>query len=308
MDTQGWFERWMRKLPEELIGISFVLYLLSGRWSFARIDSTLGESQPLYEPRFLLVPAMYAVLMFAWRRGGSPQTESTRGIVRVALSLVVFLSYMMCTSLWARDSELASAKFIELLLVMMAVLACVWAWSLCDNELLREAIFRYLFVFCGLLALLGLRSIADARLAVLGGGPNVYGRNMCLLAASCLYFWRSRGRAWLWLPGVALAFVLVILTGSRGALVAFFALISAYVVLARRHLPTTVASLLALLVVTYFAIVDSAVWDAVERTFRSRVIELTLEQRRDAGRGQLFTGALDLSMQQPLFGLSLIHI
>ena len=92
MDTQGWFERWMRKLPEELIGISFVLYLLSGRWSFARIDSTLGESQPLYEPRFLLVPAMYAVLMFAWRRGGSPQTESTRGIVRVALSLVVFLS------------------------------------------------------------------------------------------------------------------------------------------------------------------------------------------------------------------------
>jgi O-antigen ligase len=293
------------RLPEETVALCGVLYLLVGRWSYARLDPTLSISQPLYEPRFILVPAMFAALMLTWQREAQPVNEDRHTIHRVALSLVAFLSYMMTTALWCHNADFAVTKFVELMMVMLAMLAFVWALSICDPERLRDAVFRYLLVFCGLLALLGLRTITDARLAVLGGGPNVYGRNMCMLAASCLYFWRRGGRAWLWLPGVGLAFILVILTGSRGALVAFSALALGFLMMSQRRLPTTIFSLAMLAIVTYLALADSMIWDAVENTFRSRVIELTLEKRHDASRGELFQGALDLALQNPLLGKGL---
>ncbi len=298
-------ESLLRRLPEEVIALCGVLYLLAGRWSYARLDPSLSISQPLYEPRFILVPAMFAALMLTWQRGARPVNKDRVTINRIALSLVVFLGYMMTTALWCHDADFAVMKFVELMMVMLAMLAFAWALSICDPERLRDAVFRYLLLLCGLLALLGLRTIADARLAVLGGGPNVYGRNMCLLAASCLYFWRRGGRAWLWLPGVGLAFILVILTGSRGALVAFSALTLGFLMMSRRRLPTTILSLAVLAIVTYVALADSMIWDAVERTFRSRVIELTLEKRHDASRGELFQGALDLALQNPMLGKGL---
>ena len=88
-----------------------------------------------------------------------------------------------------------------------------------------------------MLALTGVRLLivggAGARLAVLGGGPNVFARLMGMLALGALYFWYRRGQAWLWIPVAAAGVVLALLTGSRGGSLAIIGGVLTFFVVGR---------------------------------------------------------------------------
>ena len=90
-----------------------------------------------------------------------------------------------------------------------------------DVDEIADSMWRTLAIVYALFAVMALsNSDADSRLAVLGGGPNVFGRNMAILGLICVdAIVRGRARA-LAIVGVSVAGMLVLLSGSRGAMLA----------------------------------------------------------------------------------------
>ncbi len=297
------------RLLEEAIGLLAVLYLLSGRWSLARIDSSFRVDDPMSQPRLLLLPTIAIVTLIMWLKR---QTEGQQRVVaqyrriRGAMTWVLcFLGYMTLTAMWAPHGRLADDKVYELSLVLGATALFAVALLLSDATALRNAFFRYLLLTTGILALLGLASAAQGRLAVLGGGPNVYGRNMGLLAACCLFYWQRDRRTWLWMPALMVALLLILLSGSRGAMVATCAMLAAFVLASRRSRFLTVVTLAGLALASYFALSDTQMWETAERLFRVRVIDHIAERRGDTGRAVLFSGAIEVGLRKPIIGMGL---
>ena len=89
---------------------------------------------------------------------------------------------------------------------------------------LRDAFWPVLIAGLGVMALIGaislptaIASSADARLAVLGGGPNIFGRNMGLLIFACLFFGMNFPKMRMICAGLTgVAFIGVVASGSRG--------------------------------------------------------------------------------------------
>lgn len=147
--------------------------------------------------------------------------------------LALFLAYMAVTSLWAPDQALAAAKSYDLLFVAWAAVLAAAALRLCGVAATIEGFWAALFGLGMVLAVAGLFSVVAGpgpqwhgtqRLAILGGGPNVFGRNMGLLALAGLRHVFD-DRRWLRRPALAtvpLAAFLLLQSGSRGAMLAAF--------------------------------------------------------------------------------------
>jgi len=287
-----------------IAGALTALYLLSGRWSLSRLAPEVAGRAPYLEVR-LWVVALLAAAALLVARGGEPARRSYAPAATAA-----FLVWMALSAAWAPDAELASRKMYEVLLVLVATASIARIVSRGDASAFLVAFWGTVLVAAGALAAVALPSVvargaAGERLAVLAGGPNVFARILGFLALAALFFWRRSGRAWLWMPIVALAFVLVLLTGSRGGLVAVVVAVAVFVVLEVRD-PRRLVPAVALAGGLFFAAASytapgRAALDAYER----RVKVLLLTDRYTAGRTELYRSAYELGRTAPVAGRGL---
>jgi O-antigen ligase len=278
------------------LGVVMALFLLSGRWNLERVVAIDGSA--FTAPRVWLVAAVLFVALM-------PLIRPRRDVLP-PVGLLTFVGYFLMTALWAPDSHLASQKAIDLLVMTLGILSLRRLTAHVGIAATTRRLWEVFAVTFGAFALVGLASSllgGGGRLSVLGGGPNVYGRNMGVLLVVCLGAMLDNGRARGWpLAGVLVAGLLVVLTGSRGALGGTLVGVASLLFMRRIQPGRT------LVAVTFSAVGLAALvrWTAVGRaaleSFQQRVIVLTLQQNYDSGRGPLRDAAFDMITRNPWFG------
>ncbi|RKH16239.1 O-antigen ligase domain-containing protein, partial [Corallococcus praedator] len=307
--------RWTR-----CTGLGFIaaLYVLAGRWGFHRLAETEVEANPFLELRLWIVMgggvfASVGLLHHAWR-GARP--GEARFDPPLVTALLGFFGYLCASAFWSPDTDFALAKLYELVLVLVMSVGFALAALRQPAPRILDAFWTIVVTATALLALTGVRQLLSGggggRLAVMGGGPNIFARLMGLLALGALYFWTWRGQAWLWIPMAATGVILALLTGSRGGTAAIFAGITTYLVVARVPLRRLLLLVLLATVAVGAVTMLSPLGEALTHSVEERFLRLTLNYEGGgegkvylSGREVLYEAAIQLGHDHPVSGAGL---
>ena len=285
------------------------LFQLVGRSPIARFGN-LGDTLGSVELRLLVLIMLSSWLawLVAVRGPGVSLVGDTMRLWRNMIA--AFILYMVGTSLWAPDVDLAVAKSYDVLFVMWSSLLTITALRLCGSRSIIEGFWTALFVVgTGLVAAAVAVVIsgggAGERLSILGGGPNVFGRNMGLVSLAALHLILAR-RSWLRILalGVApLSVLFVLQSGSRGAMLSLFIGLVVYLTVHKVERGVILSMLLlaflgALLIATRFG-------ELAVSMFRDRFILLLLVEGYFTNRDTLLLDGLIAGLQHPVGGLGL---
>lgn len=275
------------------------LFLIVGRWSIARITGS-EATYALIEPRFWLVLMLCAIAFAPIHR---PLARLRGAALEGCIAMLAFLGYHVVSVAWAPDLAMASTKAFELVLVAVVIGAVVRLTQVLGADQVAAGLWRGLVVVFTIFAVVALvGNQGGSRLAVLGGGPNVFGRNMALLGLFCVNALLRKGLRPVPIAGLGVAGVLVLLTGSRGAMLAsgvgMLVLLWVHRVRPSRLLWLALGATVVLgIVATYTDVGEAAV-----KMFRERVIRLTFEREYDSGRSAIFDNAIALGWSAPVYG------
>jgi hypothetical protein len=261
---------------ERVAGAALALYLISGSWSLARVAGV--EPSPIWEPRVWSVALLVLLAML-------PSAGTSRTTRSAVLPELVWLGFSLLAILWAPDLEVARSYAVDIVL-LLAVAIALYRLSLGGHiEQLADSLRAVMLVL-----LLGLMLVAVAggfnggRLAVLGGGPNVFGRNMGFLCVIVLERALFGHREQAGRPGWSLVFVgiaclaagLATLTGSRGAMISTFVAMSVLFVLGRARLGRRLAIVLGVVGVFVALLLFTPLGVLVIESFSVRVLDLLI--------------------------------
>jgi O-antigen ligase len=294
----------MRRLQARIFGSLFALYVLVGRWDLARVAAADASDSPVY----LQLRSWIVLLMsfaFVSRAVSSNRRRPVR-LARVLVPLSICLLYLVGTAAWSPNAQLAAAKAFDVALVGVATLALAQMLRRRDPTEMLWAFWGTILAIGCLLALIAVATVtsglAGTRVAVLGGGPNIFARMMGYFAIACLFFWRKKGLTLLFLPAATLAFLLVLLSGSRGGFVALAVALALFVSLEVRTLARLAPLVAAVVVFSWAAVSFTELGQNAMESYDVRVRQLLFEERYTAGRDELFRSALQLGRSAPLVG------
>jgi len=290
-------------LREQVIGLLVALYLVTGRWSPARIFDL--EPSMLLEPRVWAAAGLVLIAMLP----SPPQVvvrSPASGTSGPVAWQIVYLGFAIVSIAWTPvlDDALEQAISAGLMIIVLSSL-----YRLCrtvDPLALNTSIWRALTgVLAGLAVIAIVGGLGSSRLAILGGGPNVFGRNMGLLCTIGLFNAIARGAVGRWAIVSPVAAALVVLSGSRGAMVATAVAIASLLFmgrhgLSRRLLAVGIFVSLSLLVVSYTELGVSVV-----ESFSARVLQQVLAEGSVSSRDRIFSTALELGLASPVVGQGL---
>ena len=278
--------------------------LLTGRWSFARLDDT-GEADPLLmQPRFWLVAALVALVLVdlcgrgGWKRWRLEWTDSW---------LMLFFAYLICSYAWAPDDELTTIKVAEVALEATAILALIAGRSTMDRQRVEGAFWSMLLVLGLVMAALAIGLTATGRVATPGGGPITFGRNMGLMAMAAWRLAESKSALHKIMAAqvIVLALLMAVMCGSRGALLSFAMGGATLALLARISLFQKTAALGVIVASTCFAFFFTETGSHAREVFQHRIVETTFQRQHMAGRDDLWATARELAAERPVFGWGL---
>lgn len=296
-------------MPAAAVAILLAFLVVVGRWSADRMFESIEASRYL-DLRILAASIMVVLTLFYGKIERSSQYR------RFAAIFILWFIYLLLNggvSLSMDRGGYVLEKSIDVLLVGI-LLAVTFLWS--KNDYFRRVLWLALLLFLLPLFLGALAKIAATgllageRLAVFGGGPNVFARLMGVLGIMALYgvlythSWAYRALAG---SVYLLCFALVILSGSRGGMIsfAFGCLIMAY--LARRKSGITKILFIASLMIMSGAIVvfTTELGTSAAEIFGVRFVDLTVRNLHFSERDVLYQVAFENWLQHPMFGSGL---
>jgi O-antigen ligase len=279
------------------------LFLISGRWTLSRMTEV--DLGPLGEPRIL--GALLLLFIVLAPDLSDRSTPTVRRIsARTLLLTFLFYGYMALSAAWAPEGA-NPMKLAELGMVIVCIGAMLRLTRATEPTQVATLVWRWLLpillAFAALGALTG--GVGGGRLAVLGGGPNVFGRNMGLLCVCMLGLvlqHRATGAA---VGGAVVAGALVVLSGSRGALLATTAGVATVLYFNTGRIGRVVHVGLAVAIIAVGVVELTDFGAQVAEMFRHRVLRLGVEDRYDSGRSDVYLSAWELGRESPLFGIGL---
>ena len=289
-------------------GVLLAVFQLIGRSQAERFIGVDGMGWHL-ELRLWVLGALSIWLVGITAVRGAVRFD-TRGVGKYGGMIAIFLWYMIATSVWAPDPIAAATKGYDLLFVVWACVLMVTALRTCGVQATLDGFWGGLFVGALTMAAIGLAAsvagVPGGRLSVLGGGPNVFGRNMGLLAlASLSLIFDSRHvRRIVGMAAAPVAALLVLLSGSRGAILALFFGVIVYL-LVHQVDRRVIRPLLVVAMVGTVAVIATRFGEVAVAVFRDRfVIGLFVEQYF-THRDVLLLEALRAGLRYPVGGLGL---
>ena len=289
-------------------GVLIALFQLIGRSPADRFIGVDGTGWHL-ELRLWVLAALSMWLIGAAAVVGTRRFDA-RGVGKFGGMFALFLWYMIATSLWAPDPIRAATKAYDLLLVVWSCVLMVAALRISGVRATIDGFWGGLFAGTLVIAALGVvasvvGTVPGRRLSVLGGGPNVFGRNMGLLALVSLRltFNARRGHHMIGMVTAPVAALLVLLSGSRGAMLALFFGVIVYLFVQRVD-RRVVLSLLAVAIVGTVA-VATRFGELAVAVFRDRFLVGLLVEQYFTHRDVLALAGIRAGLQNPLGGLGL---
>ena len=302
---------WRGLTPTHLLAGALVAqFQLVGRSHAGRLFD-VSDSSPLLELRVLTLGLLsfWLFVVAAVREPACGQLEG-RVLSIWRNSVVIFLAYMIFTTLWAPGTALALTKAYDLALLAWACALAMSTVRLFGARAMITGFWMGLFVSGAVLAVLGVITSLSSqgslvRIAVLGGGPNVYGRNMGLLTIASLYLAISKVG---WIRYTAfvstpIAALLVLQTGSRGAMLAV--LVGVVVLLWVHRLDRRVVYSIVFLGLVAATSLATQFGALAKFIFHERFVILLLTERYYTHRDVLLLDGLMAGMMNPIGGLGL---
>lgn len=304
-------------IASRLAGALTAAFLLVGRWEPARsLDATYITSRRVDfgEPRFLIAAALAIVVASLplaqyrrWhpgkRRGAQPQ--------RVTLYLGIFL---VLSFAWSIERPSAAAKASEIVLLGFVAVLFGAAVAHEQGKFAREAFWVSLLGASGLLGIVGAYHTVAAGsestdryvVAPLGGGPNVFGRNMAVLTVALIVLaLRERIPRRVGLPAAAISGLLVVLSGSRGALLALAVGVVIAVLTTRPRAGTLALTTIMVLLTLVFLALSTTIVDQAGVVIEQRLDLSSSTNQFSYSRAAAFQEGIACYADYPLTGAGL---
>jgi O-antigen ligase len=280
-----------------LLSIGSILIAFGGRWNASRILPESGFAF-LLSARLLGLLCLLLALALT-QRYAIPRSWPTAAFF---VSLLLFVVYATVSLTWSTDGAYGLQKVLELWIILFASFALyqLTRHAACLKSILLATV-AFVVLFLTLSTVLSLESATPGRAAILGGGPNVFGRIMglsCIVGLGLILYGRR-------LPGVIIlpsALFFLVLSGSRGAQLSLVLTALVSIILLpefrsaiRRYLPT-------LVVASGSAVLVIALTPALADFVYHRFIYMTFIEHHSAGRWGIFLDALYQWNAQPILG------
>lgn len=298
---------------EGIFGFLMGIFLLIGRWTPGRLFGT-GRVELVYQPRLwigvIIVILSIIIISSKHRICFSQEDYSFRSnTLFYTYMILVFLLYVIATVFWSRDVEMGAEKVNEIALLFFVLVAFYGALYVSEGETIRRAFWTATLMFSIVFGVLAIQGADDStRAKVLGGGANVFGRNMGFFLIACLYFMEAGFSKLILTVLMSLAGMLTIASGSRGAMLSLIAAGIAYLWLKRKGIKPLLKllSVLMLAGILFYCFASyTAIGQKTMSVIDRRIIKLTIEQQNTSGRVERYSDALDLGYHAPLFGSGL---
>jgi len=268
----------------------------------------------LFEIRLWSVGFLLGVTLVMLMAERQTQTGNSKlcGIPQsVFLSVAALFVWLGFTGMWSSETLLASFKLYELT-VSLTILSCLYFWSKSRHNGRFSDVFWFTIVTLStVLMVASLPQIfahsnagESERIAVFGGGSNVFGRYVDICIMACVL---GRQSIAFKVPLVAVMIVPLIFSGSRGAVLGLIASCVAcfpLVLNKRRHLVQAIPWLglgASVLIIATLFIPRSVIEMTIQR-FETRFIEDTYRNHYMSAREQLFAKAAEMVAEKPIFG------
>ncbi len=292
------------------IGFLLAFYLLVGRWNLARIGVDVDRTYSM-QPRLWAVVALAVVVLLdqtisRWRKNRRAANNPRLGVL--TLATVAFFVYMILTAMWAPDADLAEERAFGLLLNALIAVLLFLAFRGGDPQAIRAEFWKGFALMAAMIAVASLMGTQSQRFQTLGGGPNTFGRNMGLLVLSGVYLSRIDRTTILWAAWwltAAVGVLLVLLSGSRGALLSLAVSASVFQAVDRQPLSKKVILFMGAAIAGAVLITQTEMGIQAQEMFARRVLNLTVEQQYTAGRIVIYKESFDLGMEEPIFGVGI---
>jgi O-antigen ligase len=288
-----------------VFGFLLATYYLIGRWSMDRLDGAAGATSIIEEPRCWIVVSLIPVILLLRPRKTRQRLQA--GSYSFDAATCLFLTYMLFTSLWAPSAELAYDKAQEVLLLLIVTVLIAASRSALAHEQIEQGFWWAMVAVGATMASVAIFYSTGGRIHVPGGGPNSFGRNMGLMGLGAAYLAIKYGREARPVCAVAIivAMLMVLLCGSRGALLSFGMGTVVLFFTAREALAKKMTAAAAVALLGAALILSTRTGQNALDTFQSRIVETTLEKQHLSGREELWLDAVDWIHERPWFGWGL---
>ena len=307
-----------------LLAIVLTVLFLVGRWNLERLavnpdavdfDALLQRSVAtvLTEPRlWLVIAGVLLLVLMEMGASGEVYAHSSRPEARTSVGIFfVFSYYLVATIAWSpNDNPFPAVVDICLMLVTVLVVEraaryekfveAFWLWL----ELLLIALGAFA-LFSQLFLAPATSADQSGRLSILGGGPNILGRflgMLCLLMVA-QSFWHGSGLRWsaAWrIVVAAVALILLLQTGSRGAFTGF--LIGLLALLVVRRMNVRLIGIGAIIILSFEYLLKATLNTDVIEYINERWLVSTLEEGYLSARDVLLAEGYRLWLERPVFG------
>ncbi len=292
-------------MASQIIGFMLAMYFLVGRWSTERLDGSVDAGSIIEQPRLWIV-AILVMAMFVIRSGKTGLRVRTR-ITSVDAAICLFLAYMILASFWAPNAELAATKAFEVgLLLAVAIMFAISRPGLVHDRVVDS--FWWTIVLAGIvMAGLAILNAAGGRLYVPGGGPNTFGRNMGLMALGAAHLAARYGTKVSPISAAVMivAVLLILMSGSRGALLSATVGVFTLLITARASMLTKFAAAAVIASAVAVLLFNTVTGEDALNVFQSRIIETTVYDRYLSARDDLWLDAIDWAKERPIVGWGL---
>ena len=288
---------------DRVVGVLIALYVLVGRWSPSRIsDSDIAGS--LFEPRIWIVAILAVLTVLCDTDPNADRNAGTRR--RITYSLTGLFVYLIVSALWALPGEYRSARVVDVAILLICTVS-IYRLLGAGNAPSMARWFWITISICGVILILFASTsqmVRGQRMAALGGGPNVFGRNMGLLFIAALSMMDLSASRWYWAPAVVIAPLMTVMSGSRGAVLGLIAAVVVCVILRRFrvHEAMIVACCLGIAI---FFLSQPDRWGAFSDVYERRFKTFGLDSANMDGRRPLYGAAIDLGKEHPIAGAGL---
>ena len=311
-------------VPRALLAIVLSVLFLVGRWNLQRlavnpdtIDFDLiverSVATVLIEPRLWLVLAgVPLIILMEMDASGDARAHSGRLEARTSVRIFFVLGFYLVTTIpWTpNDNPFPAVVDICLMLVTLLVVEraarhekfveAFWLWL----ELLLIAIGAFA-LFTQFFSAPAASADSSGRLSILGGGPNILGRFLGMLCLLMVAQSLRHGGGLRWsvawrIVAAAVALILLLQTGSRGAFTGLLVGLLALLVVRRMNVRLIGIGAIVILSLDYlFKVIPNA--DMIE-FIDERWLVTTLEEGYLSARDVLFSEAYRLWLERPVFG------
>ena len=284
------------------------IYTLAGRWGLNRFLEAPEYLSPFLELRTWTVALLLSITLISYLRPGLNSNFNTPTFVLPCIFTILLLTYMFVTSCWAPNSNFLVSKIFEVFLIFTVTLSVYKLVQVGKLQVLISSFWTCILISSAIMAMLAVLMIiggASGRLSVLAGGPNIFGRIMGFLILASLYFWSKNSANWIFIPLIGVATLLIVLSGSRGALLASGFSLIVFLILSKVKIRRFVVLGVSVALVISSMLLTSTFYASVTDSFQERIFSLLIEEVYTAGREDIYVDALRIGIENPVWGVGL---